>query len=133
MKNYLKFLKKYKAERDFGIIFFIFFTIISLLPLLYEKNLNLVFFYIGIFFIITGFIFPIIFYFPNKLWIKFGNFIGLITTPIIVLLIYIITILPISFLFKIIKFDNIKRNIDKSAKTYWVKRELLNTDMNNQF
>jgi len=133
MRNYINFIKKYKSERDFGIIFFIFFSMISLFPLLFEKNINLVFLCIGILFIFIGLTLPIVFYFPNKLWIRFGNFLGLITTPIILLLIYLITIVPISFIFKIIKFDNLKRIIDKDSKSYWIKREITNTDLNNQY
>ena len=57
----------------------------------------------------------------------------MLTSPIILMIIYIIAILPVSIIFKIIKYDNLKRKINKETKSYWIKREIVDTDMNNQY
>ena len=128
-KNY----KKYKGERSFGCVFFVFFSILSFFPTLNGASINLNFLFAGLFFLLIGFLMPFLFVLPNKLWIMFGNLLGKITTPIIVSLIYVFVLIPTSFILKIFKKDLLDEIINKNKKSYWIERKESHTDFKRQF
>jgi|TARA_B100000795_G_scaffold172025_1_gene129726 hypothetical protein len=124
---------KFKAERSFGIVFFIFFSLISFYPLINREFINVYFFSIGVIFLLVGFLAPILFVLPNKLWIMFGNALGNITSPIIITIIYFLVVVPTSLILRLFKKDILDENIDKEKKTYWIERKNKYTNFKRQF
>ena len=68
----------------------------------------------------------------NKIWMKFGLFLGNIISPIVMGIIFFLVITPISFLIKIMKKDllNLKNN---NKKSYWIEKTTPKSKMKNQF
>jgi large-conductance mechanosensitive channel len=68
----------------------------------------------------------------NKIWIKFGLFLGSIISPIIMSIIFFFVITPISFVMKVLGKDilNLKRN---NNNTYWIDKSGPKSKMKNQF
>ena len=116
----------------FGILFFVVFLIISLWPLLKGNDLRIWSLIISILFLILGllkskFLTPL-----KRIWIKFGELLGKIISPIILAIVFFIVITPIGLFMKILRKDllNIKFTKDKS---YWIKRDKDLGPMKNQF
>ena len=111
--------KNKSSNRRFGIVFFIVFLIIGTYPMLNEGDLRLWSLIFSVIFLILGllnseFLTPL-----NKIWFKFGIFLGKIFSPIIMALIFFFVVTPIGLLMRFIGKDvlNLKFNNDKS---YWV-------------
>ena len=124
---------KFKDERIFSYVFSVFFIILSIFPLLNNGNFNQNFMAIAIIFLFLGIFMPSSLVLPNKLWIKFGLLIGILTTPIVLSLMYIIGIMPIAFLLKLFGKDIINEKVIPNSRSYWIKRKNSETDFNQQF
>lgn len=124
--------KKLPSNRTFGLFFSIFFLIIFAL---YDNNkiVSYISFFLSIFFFILGAINAKILFSLNYFWIKFGYFLGRITSPIILFLIFLSCILPISLILKIFNKDILSLKINKNAKSYWINNKKDPLNMDDQF
>ncbi|MDA7741670.1 SxtJ family membrane protein [Pelagibacteraceae bacterium] len=124
--------KKKNTNRSFGILFFIVFSIISIWPILSGNELRLWSFIVAIIFLIMGitksrFLTPF-----NIAWIKFGELLGVIISPLIMSLVYFLVVLPIGILMRVLGKDLLSLKFNKNIETYWNKKE-LKTNFNKQF
>ena len=125
-------MKKKNSNRSFGILFFVVFLTISLWPLLKENDLRIWSFIISILFLILGILNSKILSPIKRVWIRFGELLGKIISPIILAVVFFIVVTPIGLFMKILRKDllNIKFTKDKS---YWIKRDKDLGPMKNQF
>ena len=121
------------SERSFGLVFSIIFLILSLYPLYQEGSIHFIFLIISIVFFFLSIFFPKILKIPNKLWFKFGQLLGYIISPIVMLLIYIIVFFPIGIFFKLFRKDLLNIKIDIKKSSYWINKEESSSTMKNQF
>jgi len=70
---------------------------------------------------------------PNKLWFKFGMLLGSIIAPVVMALVYFITVVPTGLIMRLLGKDLLKQKLDKNAKSYWIKRSEPIGSMKNQF
>ncbi len=120
------------SNRSFGIIFFFIFLIISIYPIIHNENLKIWSLIVSILFLFVS-IFKSELLTPlNKIWIKFGLFLGKIISPIILSIIFFGLVTPIGILMRVFKKDllNLKFNNDK---TYWIEKKGPKSQMKNQF
>ena len=123
---------KIPSNKNFGLVFFIFFLIISFYPLLNNENLRLWSLVISLIFLILGLLNSKILTPFNKLWMNFGLLLGKFISPVIMSIIFFLVVTPIGIIMKFLKKDilNLKFNSDKS---YWIKKEDPKSKMKNQF
>ena len=124
---------KISSEKSFGIIFSIFFFILSIYPIFIQKNFNYIFFIISTILILASYFYSSLLKYPNFLWFKFGELIGKVISPIVMLLIYLIVFFPIGLLYKILNKDLLGLKIDKNKHSYWSNKKIIKTYMKNQF
>ena len=121
------------SEKSFGVVFSIVFLIVALYPLINSEGLRIWALVVSIIFFLLAFLAPKILVLPNKLWFKFGLLIGSIVTPIVMTLVYFVTVLPTGLIMCLLGKDLLKQKLDKNAKSYWVKRSEPMGSMKNQF
>ncbi len=123
---------KISSNRSFGIVFFIVFLIISLYPLAYNGEIRLWSLVISLIFLILGLINSKILLPLNKIWFKFGIFLGKIISPLIMGIIFFLVVTPIGFIMRIFGKDvlNLKYNKNES---YWIEKNGPKSKMKNQF
>jgi|TARA_B100001093_G_C26016558_1_gene672038 large-conductance mechanosensitive channel len=123
---------KISSNKSFGIVFFIFFLIISIYPLFNDGNINIWLFLISIVFLTLGLLNSRILSPLNKIWFKFGILLGNIVSPIIMGVIFFLIVTPISIIMKLLgkNFLNLKKD---EEKTYWIKKNEIKSKMDNQF
>ncbi len=123
---------KIGSNRSFGIVFFIFFLIISVWPLINNNEIrhwslvvSLIFLFLGI--LNSKLLSPL-----NKIWFKIGILLGHIVSPIVMGIIFFLVVTPISMIMKIFKKDllNLKKN---NKNSYWIEKEKKNSRMKKQF
>ena len=125
-------LQKLPSNRNFGIVFFIVFLIISFYPLIFDREITKWSLVISIIFLILGLLNSKILSPFNRLWFKFGIFLGRIISPIIMGIIFFLVVTPTGLLMKLLGKDvlNLKYNINKS---YWIEKNGPKSKMKNQF
>jgi hypothetical protein len=123
---------KISSNRSFGIVFFLVFIIIAIYPYFKSGDVRLWSLIISIIFLILGLINSNILTPLNKLWFKFGIFLGKIISPIIMGIIFFLVVTPIGLLMKLFGKDvlNLKYNNNKS---YWIEKTGPKSKMKNQF
>ena len=123
---------KISSNRNFGIVFFVVFLIIAIWPLLNSEPIRIWSLLIAIIFLFLGIINSIILTPLNKIWFKFGIFLGNLISPIVMAIIFFFVVTPIGILMKVFKKDliNLKKNNDKS---YWIIKKDIKSKMKNQF
>jgi len=125
-------IKNKSSNRNFGIVFFVFFLIISLSPILIDNDIRYWSLILSIIFLILGLINSNILTPLNNLWFKFGIFLGKIISPIIMGIIFFIIVTPIGVIMRILRKDllNLKFN---NKNTYWIEKNGPKSKMKNQF
>ena len=123
---------KLPTNRNFGMVFSIVFLIIALWPLLKQNDLRLWSLYIsGIFFVLgllnSKLLLPL-----NKIWFKFGIFLGSIIAPIVMGIVFFFVVTPTGLIMKLLRKDllNLKKN---KKETYWLDKDNSNSSLKNQF
>tara|TARA_B100000900_G_C19959734_1_gene465177 strand:+ start:114 stop:503 length:390 start_codon:yes stop_codon:yes gene_type:complete len=123
---------KIGSNRNFGIVFFVVFLIISTYPLINGNNIRLWALIISLIFLTLGLLNSTILNPFNKLWFKFGIFLGKIVSPLIMSIIFFIVVTPIGIFMRILRKDLLNLNFNDS-NSYWVKKDGPKSKMKNQF
>ena len=120
------------SNRGFGIVFFIFFFILSIWPIKNGNEINYLFLIISSIFLLLGilnskYLTPL-----NRIWFKFGLLLGSLISPIIMGIIFFLIVTPISFIMRFFGKDilNIKKN---KKKSYWIDKNGPKSRMDKQF
>jgi len=123
---------KIGSNRSFGIVFFVVFLIIATYPLINGDELRLWSLIISIVFLSLGLVNSKILNPLNKLWFKFGIFLGKIISPLVMSIIFFLVVTPIGLLMRLFNKDllNLKFNNNSS---YWIEKTEPKSKMNNQF
>ena len=128
-----KNLVKISSNRSFGFLFFVVLLAVSLWPLKSQGDLRLWAFILSLIFLVLGilnsrFLTPL-----NKLWYKFGIFLGSIVSPIVMGIVFFIIVTPIGLIMRFLGKDLLRVNKNKIVSTYWINREKQKTTMKKQF
>ena len=126
-------MDKKSGNKSFGIVFFIFFLILSLFPLLKNNQVNFYFLVTALVFLVLGLLNAKILTPLNKYWVKFGDILGKFVSPIIMFFIYFFTVFPVNLLLRLFNKDVMYLKLHRKNKSYWIKKEVNDTNMNNQF
>ena len=104
----------------------------SIFPVLDGENFRAWAAILALIFLILGLLNSVILSPLNKIWFKFGIFLGNFVSPIVMGIVFFAVVTPTSFLMKVFSKDllNLKKNV---KKTYWIKRSKINSKMKNQF
>jgi hypothetical protein len=123
---------KIGSNRSFGIVFFVVFLIIATYPLINGDELRLWSLIISIVFLFLGLVNSKILNPLNKLWFKFGIFLGKIISPLVMGIIFFLVVTPIGLLMRLLNKDllNLKFN---NNNTYWIEKTEPKSKMKNQF
>ena len=123
---------KISSNKSFGIVFFSFFLIISLYPLLNEGSIRIWAIVTATIFLILGLANSIILSPLNKIWFKFGILLGSIASPVVMSIIFFGVVTPTAIVMKMFNKNllSLKKN---NKKTYWVEKSLIKSKMKNQF
>ena len=123
---------KTSSNKSFGIVFFIVFLIIALYPMIKGGDLRLWSLIVSLIFLILGLINSNILTPLNRLWFKFGIFLGKIVSPIILGTIFFLIVTPTGLLLRLFGKDVINLKYNKN-NSYWIKKTGPKSNMRDQF
>ena len=114
---------KTASDRSFGIVFTIVFTIVGLWPLIHRGDPSLWALGIAGILLIVSIAQPVWLAPANRLWMRLGLLLHKITNPVIMGLVFFLTVTPTGIIMRAMGKDPLNRKIDRAAKSYWIKRE----------
>lgn len=123
-------------NRTFGLIFSAIFLVITLFPLVRGSSINLWSAYVCAAFALPALISPKLLTPLNWLFQKFGLVMHKITNPLLMGLVFFVTVLPTGLIMRLLGKDPMNRKLDPTASTYWITREdgkLSKESFDNQF
>ena len=126
-------MKSQSSNRSFGILFFIIFLIFGVWPLKNGENLNYYFIIFSGIFLLLGLLNSKLLSPLNKIWIKFGEILGIIIAPIIMALVYFVILTPVSLVVRVIGKDLLGLKFKNKQQTYWINRKKNMGSMRKQF
>ena len=126
-------MKSQSSNRSFGLLFFLVFLILGLWPLKNSLDPNLYLISISAVFLILGLTNSKILSPLNKLWIKFGEILGMVIAPLVMALVYFIVLTPVSLIVRIFGKDLLGLKFLKQKDSYWINRKKKRLSMKKQF
>ena len=123
---------KISSNRSFGIVFFVVFLLIAFYPLTNQADIRIWSVIVSLIFLSLGLLNSKLLTPLNKIWFKFGIFLGKIVSPLIMGLIFFAVVTPIAFLMRILKKDLLNLKFRKN-NSYWIEKSGPKSKMKNQF
>ena len=123
---------KLPSNRNFGLVFFTVFLLIALWPILNNNDLRIWSLIVSLVFLVFGSLNSKLLTPLNKLWFKFGIFLGNIIAPIIMGIVFFLVVTPTGLIMKILKKDLLKLK-NNNSNTYWLEKDNSNNSLRNQF
>lgn len=111
------------TDRNFGIVFTAFFALLAGLALWRGSDLWQWFSSISAVILIIAFAAPRLLSKPNYLWFRFGLALNTITSPLILGIIYFLTVTPMALVMKAAKRDPLRLRWEEKSKSYWIQRD----------
>ena len=125
-------IKKKSSNRSFGLLFFVVFFLIGIWPLFKENDYRLWSLIISIIFLVLGLLDSKLLNPLNNVWVKFGEILGKIIAPIVMMIVFFIVLTPLSFIVKLFIKDLLKIKFIKN-NSYWIIRKKDIGSMKKQF
>ena len=123
---------KVSSNKSFGIVFFVFFLIVALFPLLKYGNIRIWAIIPAIIFLILGLLNSPILSPLNKIWFKFGILLGNVMSPIVMGIVFFAVVTPTSIIMRMFGKNLLGLKKDNN-KSYWIERSSIKSKMKNQF
>ena len=122
------------SDKGFGLVFAAAFAIIAVWPLTGDgEGVRTWALGVAVAFVLIAFVAPKALAPLNRLWFRFGMLLGRIVTPIILAFLFYLTVTPVGIVMRLRGKDLLRKRIDKSADSYWIRRDDPMGTMKNQF
>ena len=113
---------KISSDRSFGLVFFVVFFLIAMQPLAGGGAIRVWSLVVaGLFLMLATFV-PTVLAPPNRFWMKFGELLHHIVSPVALGIVFYFTVLPTGLLMRLLGKDPLCLRIDREAESYWIKR-----------
>ena len=110
------------SDRSFGLVFAAFFVLVAIAPLLRRHSARPWALVVAAVFFTISLARPGVLQPLNRLWLELGRVLQRVTNPIAMGLLFLSTIVPISFFMRLAKRDPLRLCWDRNARSYWIDR-----------
>jgi hypothetical protein len=111
------------SDRAFGVTFAMVFSAIGLWPLISGTAPRLWALVLAAIFLLVALLRPTILRHPKRLWFRFGELLHRIANPLILCLLYYLTITPIALIMRLMGKDPLHLKLDSNVDNYWIARQ----------
>jgi len=127
---------KGSSDRVFGLLFSTVFALVGFFPLLHDEKLGSWPLIVSGIFLLLALIAPSVLAPANRLWMKFGELLHRVISPIALGIIFYFAVLPTGLMLRLFGKDPLRLRRDPQAESYWIRREPPgppSESLNNQF
>ncbi|MAE44672.1 MAG: hypothetical protein CMF63_06780 [Magnetovibrio sp.] len=124
------------SERTFGLVFAAVFALIGLWPLTGGAPVRPWALGLTAIFMLFALVRPVALRPLNLLWHRFGMLLNSIVSPLVMGVLFFLTVTPMALIMRIAGKDPLRLRFDRQAKSYWIERDPPGPDpdsMKNQF
>ena len=117
---------KTASNRSFGLTVGGILAAIALLRWVWVAQLSwlmLSFLVVGVALMAAALIRPDTLALPNRLWTKLGLVLFHVVNPVVMLLLFIVTVVPAGLIMRLVGHDPMRRRFEPDAATYWLDRD----------
>ena len=111
------------SNRTFGLAFAFIFALIGGIGLWLQHEYALWWFIAALPFLGCGLFYPRALAPLNRLWLKLGLLLYHIVNPLVMGIIFCLTIVPIGLVMRLRNKDPLRLKLDADAKSYWISRQ----------
>ncbi len=111
------------SERSFGLVFAVVFTLVCVLPLKSGEEPRLWAGALAGAFLVVAFVAPKLLKPLNRLWFLVGMALHHVVTPLVMGLLFFVTVTPIALIMRASGKDPLRLKRDKDTASYWILRE----------
>lgn len=108
-----------KKLRNFGLLFSGIFATLGCYKVYNENLSGAVYAGLGCLFLLSALFFPKALIWPEKIWMKFGDFMSAIMTRVMLFILFFIAITPLAFIMRALGRNPLNLKLNKDAETYW--------------
>jgi hypothetical protein len=113
---------KMGSERNFGLVFAALFAAISLAPLMHAGHVRVWPLPIAVLFLGAALLLPGSLARLNRAWFLLGILLGKVVTPLVMGVLFFVTVTPVGILMRLFGKDPLRLKRDPTAKSYWLDR-----------
>ena len=129
---------KMGSERGFGLVFAFVFAVIAFWPLVFGQGggLRIWALIVALVFLVAAYAAPQVLKPLNRIWFLFGLLLGKIVAPIVMGIIFFVTVTPIGIIRRMFIPDPLNQTFRPEAESYWITRDpeqLASSSMRKQF
>lgn len=126
------------SSKTFGMLISFILLASSFYPLLFNYNLNkinLTLLTLSFLFFFLSLFFSSLLNYPAYLWYRLGTFLHYVISPIILFIVFILSIVIIGMIMKLFRKDQLKKSFESNIRTYWISKtnKEESFDLKNQF
>jgi hypothetical protein len=115
-------IPKMGSDRNFGVVFAVFFLILGVLPSVSGDPLRLwAFIASGVLFALA-LVAPQLLAIPNRVWYRIGLLLGKVVTPILMGALFLTAIIPVAFVLRLFGKDLLRLERQSGLRTYWLPK-----------
>ncbi|MBF0267884.1 MAG: hypothetical protein HQL44_04785 [Alphaproteobacteria bacterium] len=114
---------KQGSDRGFGLVFTVFFAIVGLWPLIGAAQPRLWALGLAALFLAVSLIRPSLLKPLNRVWFLFGLLLHKIVSPLIMGLLFFVTVTPTGIIMRALGKDPLRLKRDPNAASYWIMRD----------
>jgi Saxitoxin biosynthesis operon protein SxtJ len=110
------------SDRSFGLVIATFFLIVSVWPLVRAEPVRWWALGVAAAFALLAVLWTSALAPLNRLWVKLGALLNSIVSPVIMGLLFYVTVTPIALLLRLLGKDPLRLRRDRDASSYWIDR-----------
>ena len=110
-------------NRIFGLVFSAIFFVIAFLPFILGGEYRLWALLVALVWAVPALFFPSILAPLNRLWAQFGLLMHKVVNPVLMALIFFLTVVPTGLVLKLLGKDPMRRKFDSNVDSYWISRD----------
>jgi hypothetical protein len=111
------------SDRSFGLVFAVVFAIVALLPLKSGGEVRVWAAAVAAAFLLVSFTYPKALKPLNKAWFLVGLALHHVVTPVVMGLLFFVTVTPMALVMRAAGKDPLRLKRDDAAASYWIMRE----------
>jgi len=111
------------SERSFGLVFTAFFTLVALLPLKDGAPVRLWALGVAALVLAAALLAPRLLRPLNLLWFRIGMVLHHVVTPVVMALLFFVTVTPVGLLMRLCGKDPLRLARDPAAASHWIPRQ----------
>ena len=127
---------KGSSDRAFGIVFAVFFALVTVAPLRHHLPPRLWASAPAALLAILAAVAPKLLRPLNRAWLRVGKLLEKITNPIVMGVLFFVVVTPAGLLMRLFGKDPLRLRLDREAASYWIERPTdlpASESMRNQF